>query len=652
MKSTGFGADWTLAENGYVGTYIVLDEAGDVTVSANAAGTSSGGVNPHMNIVLADESAGWNVGPGFDDYEHTFHLPAGTYFLRTEFNNDAEMSSRELTLHDLTITGASVNNSSSSSVMNANALAAADTYINNFRKGKVTVALPGASPGTTVDVKLKKHDFMFGTAVGGFNNISPGDQWMVPIDNPNSDAYKLQHAILDHFNTIVPGNAGKWQQNEYDQDSLYYPVLQNIFNFAETNDLRMRMHNLIWANQQPSWVNTLLSQASGGSTSAKNALRQEISERIDYYIGDGFGSDWSDRYNEVDILNEAIHESVYMDIFGADGVADIYNEAAAAVAATGNDVKLFANEYNVLQDSSDFYGNWYKNHIEELLAEGGAVEGIGIQSYENDAIGTSYDAHNVARKMQTLQNLSVLGLPITLTEFGVKYEPGNFTSESDATTMMEDTVRLAFGTPNANGFFMWGFWEGDIYRGAAAFYDEDWNLREPGERWIDLFSADGDADPNDDWDTQLTAMVGSDGTIEFDGFWGDYELTIGGEIFDLSLLKGTTDYSLTVGPVLYGDYNGNGEVDAADYVVWRDAMAAGVTWLLNDDSPGSVTDADFSYWRAHFGDTLGSGAGAAAAVPEPNGALALLLGALLLAGAPRRRVQPESVACSRSPRRS
>jgi len=71
------------------------------------------------------------------------------------------------------------------------------------------------------------------------------------------------------------------------------------------------------------------------------------------------------------------------------------------------------------------------------------------------------------------------------------------------------------------------------------------------------------------------------------------------------------------------DYNGNGFVDAADYTVWRDAMTAGSTTLLNDTTPGIVDESDFVVWRDAFGLAVpgfggGSGAGqAAAAVPEP-----------------------------------
>lgn len=90
-------------------------------------------------------------------------------------------------------------------------------------------------------------------------------------------------------------------------------------------------------------------------------------------------------------------------------------------------------------------------------------------------------------------------------------------------------------------------------------------------------------------------------------------------------------------PVLTGDYNGDGTVDAADYTVWRDALEAGAETLTNrdPDNSGPVSEADYLSWRMHFGDTSLPGSGAlakpsGAAVPEPTTLLLLLLGALAI----------------------
>jgi hypothetical protein len=83
---------------------------------------------------------------------------------------------------------------------------------------------------------------------------------------------------------------------------------------------------------------------------------------------------------------------------------------------------------------------------------------------------------------------------------------------------------------------------------------------------------------------------------------------------------------------LTGDYNDDGSVDAADYVVWRKNSGTNNT-LPNDPIGGTIGQAQFDQWRAHFGQTAGGGASAtkaSAATPEPASAVLLLLAAATL----------------------
>ena len=89
---------------------------------------------------------------------------------------------------------------------------------------------------------------------------------------------------------------------------------------------------------------------------------------------------------------------------------------------------------------------------------------------------------------------------------------------------------------------------------------------------------------------------------------------------------------------LFGDYNGNGAIDADDYVVWRKTLAAGGTTLLHDATPGVVDASDYSYWRARYGNTSGAGAGTfATAIPEPATSASFVI-AISLAAFARRRM--------------
>ena len=91
--------------------------------------------------------------------------------------------------------------------------------------------------------------------------------------------------------------------------------------------------------------------------------------------------------------------------------------------------------------------------------------------------------------------------------------------------------------------------------------------------------------------------------------------------------------TLSAVPALAGDYNANGTVDAADYIVWRQLLDQTGPGLPADGDDNGVVDAtDYDFWRARFGNVLSAGATAAtAAVPEPA-TLSILVGVVCLLG--------------------
>jgi hypothetical protein len=99
--------------------------------------------------------------------------------------------------------------------------------------------------------------------------------------------------------------------------------------------------------------------------------------------------------------------------------------------------------------------------------------------------------------------------------------------------------------------------------------------------------------------------------------------------------RSITQFEFAAGPP--GDFNQDGTVDAADYVVWRKGLGT------------NYSEADYDQWRGHFGETAGSGAIAplsrvpasaaplSAAVPESPSFLA---GCALMSLYPRRWNKP------------
>jgi hypothetical protein len=93
-----------------------------------------------------------------------------------------------------------------------------------------------------------------------------------------------------------------------------------------------------------------------------------------------------------------------------------------------------------------------------------------------------------------------------------------------------------------------------------------------------------------------------------------------------------------------GDFNDDGTVDAADYVVWRNGLGT------------LFTQSDYDIWRVNFGKSLNPGSGSAryghrdsaplasaeplsAAVPEPTSKTFLVMVAAMLSLSKARRRQ-------------
>jgi hypothetical protein len=99
-----------------------------------------------------------------------------------------------------------------------------------------------------------------------------------------------------------------------------------------------------------------------------------------------------------------------------------------------------------------------------------------------------------------------------------------------------------------------------------------------------------------------------------------YAAGVGGN--DLLLLPGAATLGMP------GDYNNDGAVDAADYVMWRKVLGTNDPLGGNGDetggSAGVVDSADYTHWRENYG-AGGAGAGGGA-VPEPSAFLIVTLG--------------------------
>ncbi|HEY3393228.1 MAG TPA: hypothetical protein VGK58_10995, partial [Lacipirellulaceae bacterium] len=119
-------------------------------------------------------------------------------------------------------------------------------------------------------------------------------------------------------------------------------------------------------------------------------------------------------------------------------------------------------------------------------------------------------------------------------------------------------------------------------------------------------------------DVQPDLLFGEFGSVTFAG---DTTATVNYDVANGNVFL--SNFMSTEPPGINGDYNDDGKVDAADYVVWRKNNGT-TTALPNDSTPGLVSPADYDIWRENFGRSS-SGGSLAQAVPEPGTLAAVLL---------------------------
>jgi FG-GAP-like repeat len=136
------------------------------------------------------------------------------------------------------------------------------------------------------------------------------------------------------------------------------------------------------------------------------------------------------------------------------------------------------------------------------------------------------------------------------------------------------------------------------------------------------FNADGKLDAvvsNGDTGTVSLMLGNGDGTLRYAGAFATGTYATGVVVGDfnrdgrpdvavstsrnLSVLLNDGDWGQVNPNPLPGDYNGNGTVDAADYVVWRKTQGTTVTPSSGADGNGDgmVDQDDYGVWRSRFG---------------------------------------------------
>lgn len=380
----------------------------------------------------------------------------------------------------------------------------ADARIEQLRKGDFALDLRDASgapvEGARIQYRLKRHAFLFGTAIA-----------YAPFSDTGADGQAYRRFILDNFSGLVCENEMKWYYNEAERGRVTYSDADALMAFAEANGLEMRGHNLFWEKEkyaQP-WLARL------DSKELLAAVERRLPASVSRYKG---------RVICWDVDNEMLDGSFYRGRLGFDTIAWMFREAARIDPKAA----LFVNEYGIL-------GNPEKTErlislIRSLQAKGAVVGGVGIQSHDSDRfiLQPGKSAAESDRPdwmlrspltpqafLTTLDRIhSATGLPVHLTEISAKvHDPEK---RADA---LEELFRLGFSHEAVEAILVWGFGAKTHWMGPdAALMDADNTLNAAGVRISHLL--------RDEWTTRGSVQSDGGGRAGFRGFYGLYDLDI------------------------------------------------------------------------------------------------------------------------------
>lgn len=245
-----------------------------------------------------------------------------------------------------------------------------------------------------------------------------------------------------HYNSVTPGNDLKWDTTEPTEGNFNFTPGDNILNFAQAHNIKMRGHTFVWHNQVPAWV---FQDANGVDMSTEpysDANKQLLLSRLKNHIT-ALINHYRNSIYVWDVVNEAIDESqpdgfrrskwytITVDPNNNPGSPEymddafVYARQALDALGIGRDqVKLCYNDFNTtIPAKRTFIYNW----VQGAIGRGVPIDCVGHQFHNTinfpiDDQGSASSKQSVTDTINLFSTLnSTAGVPIIneVTEFDI-----------------------------------------------------------------------------------------------------------------------------------------------------------------------------------------------------------------------------------------
>jgi endo-1,4-beta-xylanase len=356
--------------------------------------------------------------------------------------------------------------------------------IEKHRKADLSLRVLGADgqplANTKVQIKLRRHEFGFGSAVTAEH-----------LTADTEDGRRYRQIVDRYFSRVVFENDLKdfgWEPGASGKED-HLKRLDQAMTWLADHDISIRGHYLVQIAVPPN-----LAEVTDPEAIRKHFL-ETATERLAFA---------KNRVCEWDVINHPVAWSGADLLSKRPGIEKLDREIYR-LAEKESTLPFYINEDQILRPGRQSDETF--DYIQQLKKEGLRVDGLGNQAHVDDSyLPTPEHVLAVTDRFATLVPHQVI----------TEYDIVTLNDEQLAADYTRDLLIACFSHPAYTGFLWWGFWEGRHWKPEAASYNLDWSARERGEvleEWLGR-----------QWTTDVSLTTDQNGKVTWRGFPGIYNL--------------------------------------------------------------------------------------------------------------------------------
>ncbi len=346
-----------------------------------------------------------------------------------------------------------------------------------------------------VKIRMKEHDFLFGAVCYQYGTFK---------DEKMNEIFTEKFVKLFNY-TMIPYH---WSWYEPKKGEYNEPYASNLIKWAKANNLKRKLHALVWHELCPDWV-----------TSDDN-ITDLYKERITHLM-----TNYASEFNFIDVANE----TTVNDRFD--------NPVSRWVKEFGpvNMVKYmtdFVREFN--PKAKLIYGDWnvhgddYYKFLDDMRQADVKIDLLGVQSHMHVDLWTHEET------IRVMDKASSFGWPLHFPECSLcSGKPDGQTSysagaknkwiekEEDLYTQAElakDFYTMVFSHPSVEALSWFDFIDHRWLGAPAGVVTDDLKIKPIYETLYDLI--------HKQWHSDADISTGSEGNCKTRLFFGTYEITV------------------------------------------------------------------------------------------------------------------------------